>query len=127
MKDTKLILAAAVLTGSIGFGAQAVEAQNMPNPGRGSTIPEKMQIPGKDAAESSASYVSSNDIKKVQEALKAKGMDPGPVSGTLNSKTQQALRQFQKANELPVTGAVDERTAAKLEVILGTKGSIKRE
>jgi peptidoglycan hydrolase-like protein with peptidoglycan-binding domain len=127
MKDKKLILAAAVLAGSIGAGAQSVEAQNMPNPPRGSTIPEKMPLPGKDFGESRASQVSSNDIRRVQEALKAKGMDPGPVSGTLNSKTQQALRQFQKANGLPVTGAVDKQTAAKLDVILGTKGSITGE
>ena len=62
--------------------------------------------------------VSSDDIKKAKEALKAKGLNPGPIDGTLDIKTQQALRDFQKANKLPVTGVLDAQTAEKLGVTL---------
>jgi peptidoglycan hydrolase-like protein with peptidoglycan-binding domain len=36
----------------------------------------------------------------------------------MDGKTQQALRDFQKANKLPVTGVLDAQTAAKLGVTL---------
>jgi peptidoglycan hydrolase-like protein with peptidoglycan-binding domain len=62
--------------------------------------------------------ISSEDIKKVQEALKAKGMDPGPATGHMDAKTQAALSEFQKANNLPATGVLDEKTAEKLGVAL---------
>ena len=68
--------------------------------------------------------VSSDDIKKAKEALKAKGLNPGPIDGTLDNKTQQALRDFQKANKLPVTGVLDAQTAEKLGVTSMEKGSI---
>ncbi len=64
----------------------------------------------------------SDDIKNAKEALKAKGIDPGPINGTLDSKTQQALRQFQQANNLPVTGTLDQATATKHGVTLGSAG-----
>jgi peptidoglycan hydrolase-like protein with peptidoglycan-binding domain len=65
--------------------------------------------------------VTSEDIKKAQEALKAKGLEPG-TDGKMDAKTQQALRDFQKANDLTVTGVLDEKTAAKLGVHLGAEG-----
>jgi peptidoglycan hydrolase-like protein with peptidoglycan-binding domain len=65
--------------------------------------------------------VTSADIKKAQEALKAKGLEPG-TDGKMDAKTQQALRDFQKANDLTVTGVLDEKTAAKLGVHLGAEG-----
>jgi peptidoglycan hydrolase-like protein with peptidoglycan-binding domain len=68
--------------------------------------------------------VSGEDIKKAKEALRAKGLNPGPIDGSMDGKTQQALRDFQKANKLPVTGALDAQTAAKLGVTLDSKGSI---
>lgn len=34
----------------------------------------------------------------------------------MDAQTQQALRDFQKANDLPATGVLDEKTANKLGV-----------
>ena len=59
--------------------------------------------------------VSSDDVKKAQTALKAKGLNPG-ADGQMDAKPQQALRDFQKANNLPVTGVLDDKTAEKLGV-----------
>jgi len=113
----KLVVAAIALTGVIGFGAQLVSAQSVPEAGqRGESSPEKKQSP----AQPSTAGISAEDIMKVKVALKAKGIDPGPITGTMDSKTQQALRQFQQANNLPVTGTVDQQTAAKLGVTLGS-------
>ena len=94
-----------------------------PLPGQRGTIPERMQPP--DAGSSQGEMViSSEDIRKAQEALKAKGKDPGAVSGRMHAKTQEALREFQKENNLPVTGVLDKKTADKLGVTLkGDEGS----
>jgi peptidoglycan hydrolase-like protein with peptidoglycan-binding domain len=61
--------------------------------------------------------VSAEHIKKAQEALKAKGLNPG-TDGKLDEKTQQALRDFQKINNLPATGVLDAQTAAKLGITM---------
>lgn len=81
-------------------------------PGQPGTIPEQVQRP---SAGNQNMAVTSDDIKKAQEALKAKGLSPGS-DGKMDAKTQQALRDFQKSNNLPVTGVLDDKTAEKLGV-----------
>lgn len=67
---------------------------------------------------------SVEDIKGVQMALKNRGYDPGEINGMLSSETQEAIRQFQAANNLPVTGKIDERTQLALGVsVKGTQHS----
>lgn len=148
MKRKKQILTAVILSSSVGLGAQSILAQSTPGgsqpgptgpqprqtqptipgqqppgdpmPGQPGTIPERVERP--DASKQGMAGVSAEEIKKAKEALKAKGLNPGPIDGTLDSKTQQALRDFQKANKLPVTGVLDPQTAEKLGVKL-EKGS----
>jgi len=86
--------------------------QTQPMPGQPGTIPERVQPPR------DSMVLSSDDIKKAQDALKMKGLNPG-TDGRLDAKTQQALRDFQKANDLPVTGTLDDKTAAKLGISMG--------
>jgi carboxyl-terminal processing protease len=61
--------------------------------------------------------VSPDNVKSAQQALKARGLNPG-IDGRMDEKTQQALRDFQKANNLPATGVLDQKTAAKLGVTI---------
>jgi len=136
MKRKKEILTAVLLSGSLGLGVQSIWAQGAPGgqtgpgipgqtqpmPGRPGTIPERVQRP--DVGDPGMAGVTADDIKKAKEALKAKGLNPGPMDGVLDGKTQQALRDFQKANKLPVTGVLDPKTAEKLGVTLSEKGSI---
>ena len=148
MKRGKQFLTALVLCGGVGLGAQSIFAQNTPGgqigpsgsqprltqptipgqqvpglpqtepmPGGPGTIPERMQTP--DAGSSpGAAHISAEEINRAKEALKAKGLNPGPMDGSMDRKTQQALRDFQKANKLPVTGMLDAQTAVKLGVAL---------
>jgi peptidoglycan hydrolase-like protein with peptidoglycan-binding domain len=58
------------------------------------------------------------DIRAVQMALKNRGYDPGEINGMVSSQTQEALRNFQAANNLPVTGVLDTRTQAALGVAI---------
>ena len=154
MKARNQILTAVFVAGSIGIGAQGPFAQGLPGPnvpkpgpdlpkqtqptipgqpapgfpgteplpGQRGTIPERMQPP--DAGSQQDMVISSDDIKRAQEALKAKGRDPGAISGRMHAKTQEALREFQKENNLPATGVLDKKTADKLGVTLkGEEGS----
>jgi peptidoglycan hydrolase-like protein with peptidoglycan-binding domain len=54
-------------------------------------------------------------IREVQRDLLRKGYDPGPVDGIFGPKTEGALREFQKAQQLPVTGQLDDRSLAALK------------
>jgi peptidoglycan hydrolase-like protein with peptidoglycan-binding domain len=64
--------------------------------------------------------MSKENVKQVQAALKSKGMDPGPEDGVMGPKTQAALREFQKSNNLQVTGRLDDKTASALGVESGS-------
>lgn len=98
-----------------------VPRQTDPMPGQPGTIPERVERPSAGTQQGTA---SADDIKKAKEALKAKGHNPGDIDGKMDAKTQQALRDFQKANQLPVTGVLDQQTAQKLGVTLSAdKGS----
>ena len=65
---------------------------------------------------SMSGQMSQDQIKKIQQALKDKGHDPGPIDGNMNARTQQALRAFQKSQNLTVTGTLDSSTASALGV-----------
>jgi peptidoglycan hydrolase-like protein with peptidoglycan-binding domain len=71
--------------------------------------PEKKPETGKMAG-------GSEETRKVQEALKAKGNDPGPIDGRMGPKTRAALKAFQEANGLKGSGQLDSQTAEKLGV-----------
>ena len=137
--NRKKIVTAAVLSASIGFGTNSLLAQTVPGgsagtanpsgptapmpgqpspglpqpspmPGQPGTIPERVQRPSDEKM-----AVTSDDVRKAQTALKAKGLNPGE-DGRMDAKTQQALREFQKSNNLPMTGVLDDKTAEKLGV-----------
>jgi putative peptidoglycan binding protein len=57
-----------------------------------------------------------SDVKKVQESLRDKGFYAGQIDGIAGSRTEAGIRQYQKAENLPVTGRVDTQTADKLGV-----------
>jgi peptidoglycan hydrolase-like protein with peptidoglycan-binding domain len=57
-----------------------------------------------------------HDITKVQESLRDKGYYHADVDGVLGPQTREAIRQYQKSENLPVTGRLDGETAGKLGV-----------
>ena len=54
--------------------------------------------------------------KDIEQALQDKGFEPARVDGMIDSQTQSAISQFQRHNNLPATGTVDEQTAKQLGV-----------
>jgi peptidoglycan hydrolase-like protein with peptidoglycan-binding domain len=57
-----------------------------------------------------------NDVKKMQETLRDKGHYTGKVDGVLGLRTRASVREFQKTENLSVTGKLDAQTAGKLGV-----------
>ena len=55
-------------------------------------------------------------IRQVQQKLHQRGFDAGPVNGDFGEKTQAALAQFQIANQLPASGALDGATLLALDL-----------
>ena len=55
-------------------------------------------------------------ILRAQEHLKTLGYKPGPVDGILGAKSRQALRKYQAAKELPVTGDLDDATKKAMKL-----------
>ena len=83
---------------------------------RGSGRSGESSARGSAGSGQAASGQSRAQITQVQQALKAKGYDPGTTDGVMGTQTQEALRKFQKENGLKVTGTVDAQTAKALGV-----------
>jgi peptidoglycan hydrolase-like protein with peptidoglycan-binding domain len=56
------------------------------------------------------------DTRAAQEALKTQGFDPGPIDGRMGPRTRTAVSDYQRKNDLPVTGMLDDATMSKLNV-----------
>jgi peptidoglycan hydrolase-like protein with peptidoglycan-binding domain len=54
------------------------------------------------------------DVERAQQAQKHAGHDPGPVDGVAGARTTAAVKAYQKANGLSVSGRLDDATRARL-------------
>ncbi|MDP2628263.1 MAG: BON domain-containing protein [Candidatus Rokubacteria bacterium] len=108
---------AVILTGavpSIGASARASElAREVPGV---RSVKNELTY---DAARREGPRVSSpgsQEVMAMQQALKDKGFDPGPIDGTQGPRTTSALKEYQKSENVTITGKLDRDTAAKLGV-----------
>ena len=53
---------------------------------------------------------SRPNVKQIQIALKNAGYDPGAMDGSMGKQTREAIKAFQKANNLSADGKVGKRT-----------------
>lgn len=75
------------------------------------------------SSDTAATSGNTGNIKEVQEALKDKGHDPGPVDGIMGARTKEALKSFQTASNLQPTGTLNAETAQQLGVEAGSSSS----
>ena len=129
-----IVLAGIVLAGAIGLVVAPAWSQQAPgSPGGSGVAPPSGKTgseKGVSGAGAESQKYSKETVREIQQALKKEGHDPGTIDGTMNQKTQQALREFQKKNKLKVTGTPNKETAEKLGVSLdesttGSKGGAK--
>ncbi len=56
----------------------------------------------------------TEQVIKAQQALTDNGIYSGPVDGRMSQSMREAIRSFQQAHELNMTGNIDEDTAREL-------------
>jgi hypothetical protein len=121
MKTTPLFRAV-VLGGGLGLLANPVWA------GGGAHPYDKNQA-GQQRMHDSGTQVSNLEKEKkkdIEQALQDKGFEPGSVDGVIDRQTQSAISKFQRHNNLPATGTVDEQTAKQLGVEIMPSSSEKQ-
>jgi hypothetical protein len=64
----------------------------------------------------SATGYDASKIRAVQQALNSRGYNVGPIDGQFGASTQDALRRFQQASNLPATGELTPSTLSALGV-----------
>ena len=90
------------------------KAREMKDDVKDKTAELKNKAKGKmDRMEAKANH---QDVSAMQQALKDKGYDPGPVDGHMGPRTKAALMDYQRKEGLSPTGRWDNETAAKLGV-----------
>jgi len=62
---------------------------------------------------------SQTHVAAAQQALKTNGYNPGPIDGYVGPQTTTAVREFQKREQLQVTGQLDPDTLGRLGVGIG--------
>lgn len=68
------------------------------------------------AVPGSGAVSQRQNVMQVQKDLRGKGYYTGKVDGISGPQTRSAIRRYQKAEGLAVTGRIDARTAGKLGV-----------
>jgi peptidoglycan hydrolase-like protein with peptidoglycan-binding domain len=71
------------------------------------------------AGASRGADASSGTLREVQRKLAERGYRPGAADGVIGRSTRTALMEFQRAQNLPVTGRADRQTLASLGIGTG--------
>jgi hypothetical protein len=66
-------------------------------------------------------FFNRGDIQVAGMRLRDFGFDPGPVDRTFTAQTQAAVRAFQVAYGLPVSGLLDRPTRRELRLVVDPK------
>lgn len=66
----------------------------------------------------------SDRIKLLQGQLHWLGFEPGPIDGRYGPETTEAVRRFQEAHDLPVSGVVDSPTQTALQHSVQRSGQL---
>ena len=62
------------------------------------------------------------EVERLQTALRALQFNIGEVDGVFGEGTREAVRAFQRANDLPADGIIGETTAEALNAVLAERG-----
>lgn len=69
-----------------------------------------------DEARAEEARILANPVTRllVERRLQQLDLEPGPADGTFDDDTRRAIRNYQRARELPVTGFVSQKTLVRL-------------
>ena len=64
-------------------------------------------------------HLSRQHVSRAQDELKDEGYFAGRINGVAGKRTHEAIREYQRVNNLKVTGHLDQQTARSLGVARG--------
>jgi peptidoglycan hydrolase-like protein with peptidoglycan-binding domain len=118
-----LALVSALAAASL--SANSLSAQSTATPtSKPAAAPAMKHASGSQAQDTTAKKTAStshhaawtkDQIKEAQEGLAKAGLYKGKATGVLNQDTKKALRAYQKQNNMPVTGRLNDDVLAKLK------------
>lgn len=112
-------LAGAAIGGGAGAVTGAVTDADDVNLGEPPWSNPEARIPGVNTGgRSGASSAAASDprTRQLQQALRDRGFDAGPVDGIFGPRTRAAVREYQRANNMEVTGTPSSQMLSSLNV-----------
>jgi peptidoglycan hydrolase-like protein with peptidoglycan-binding domain len=64
--------------------------------------------------------------RELQQALRDRGFDPGPVDGIPGPRTREAVSEWQRQNNMPATGRPDQQMLSTLGVTAAPRAATRR-
>jgi peptidoglycan hydrolase-like protein with peptidoglycan-binding domain len=115
-------LGGAAIGGGVGAVAGATTTPDQVNLGRPVWNDPEVRVPGINnrSGGGSSTVASSGQTRNIQQALSQRGYDVGPVDGIYGPQTRRAISQFQRDNNMDVTGRPNAQVANALNVETGT-------
>jgi peptidoglycan hydrolase-like protein with peptidoglycan-binding domain len=116
-------LAGAAIGGGAGAVTGAVTEPSTVNLGRPVWNDPEVRLPGTDggrSASGSGSAQASGQTRQLQQALSARGFDPGPVDGVYGPRTREAVMNYQRANNMEATGRPNAQMMSSLNISGGS-------
>jgi len=108
-------LAGAAIGGGAGAVTGAVTEPRDVNLGRPVWENPQTRVPGVTNRSGGGSSGTAS-ARQAQQALAARGYDPGPVDGVWGQRSRQAAMDFQRANNMAATGSLNASTMQALNV-----------
>lgn len=112
MKLRPIAVAFTTVFSAAAFAGGAAHQQSQMDQG----AQQPAQVSEQSSAGTSQNAQGDEQVKKAQEKLSAQGQNPGAADGVLGPKTQAALKDFQKKNNLEPSGQLDTQTIAALKL-----------
>jgi hypothetical protein len=113
------------MTGSnsaVQSGGSTPERSGAAMPGHPTTAPSSTATPGSGSVPGGDVLAEDTEtVRHAQKQLQTAGFSAGPANGIMDEQTRNAIRQFQQAKGLNVTGALDTETRAALQAGAGTQ------
>jgi peptidoglycan hydrolase-like protein with peptidoglycan-binding domain len=107
-------LALASMLGTLVSAYQEPVSQSQPHPS--GTVVTKNSRHTEVQPVTKAVGITPDVISTAQQKLNIKGYKAGPAGGRMNAQTRRAIHNFQKDEELTITGSLDQNTLSHLNV-----------